>query len=84
LAQLIVRNLRDDIRDKLRRRAKAHGRSMEQEVREILRAATAGSFEPDDRTLGSRLMARFRGCNVEPNEIAEIRGHSVAPASFGR
>ena len=39
MAQLIVRNLEAEIVSALRRRAAAHGRSMEAEHREILRQA---------------------------------------------
>lgn len=39
MAQLIVRNLESEIVSALRRRAAAHGRSMEAEHREILRQA---------------------------------------------
>jgi hypothetical protein len=36
LAQLIVRNLEEAVKRKLKRRAARHGHSMEQEIREIL------------------------------------------------
>ncbi len=39
MAQLIVRNLDADVVTRLRRRAAAHGRSMEAEHREILQRA---------------------------------------------
>jgi antitoxin FitA len=39
MAQLIVRNLENSVKARLQRRAKRHGRSMEEEVRDILRAA---------------------------------------------
>ena len=39
MASLSVRDLDDDVRERLRRRAAAHGRSMEAEVRSILTAA---------------------------------------------
>ncbi len=39
MAQLVVRNLDDDVKAKLQRRAKRHGRSTEEEVRDILRNA---------------------------------------------
>lgn len=38
MASLIVRNIDDALKDKLRQRAARHGRSMEDEVRTILRA----------------------------------------------
>lgn len=39
MAQILVRNLPDDTKDALRRRAEQHQRSLEAEVREILSAA---------------------------------------------
>src|SRR5438128_731033 len=39
MAQFVVRHLEDDVAAKLKRRAKRHGRSMEDEVRHILRNA---------------------------------------------
>ncbi len=43
MAQLIVRNLEEGVRDRLRELAARHGRSMEEEVREILRAAVVST-----------------------------------------
>ena len=39
MAQFIVRHLEDDVKARLKRRAAHHGRSMEEEVRHILRDA---------------------------------------------
>lgn len=39
MAQFIVRDLEDDVKMRLKRRAIKHGRSMEEEVRHILRDA---------------------------------------------
>ena len=39
MAQLTIRDLEDDVHDRLRVRAAQHGRSMEEEAREILRRA---------------------------------------------
>lgn len=44
MAQLVVRNLDEDTKTRLKRRAEAHGRSLEGEVREILRAVTVGQL----------------------------------------
>ena len=41
MASLIVRNIDDSLKDKLRQRAARHGRSMEDEVRTILRHSLA-------------------------------------------
>ena len=84
MAQLIVRNLEDDVRDKLRDRAQNHGRSMEEEVRDILRAAVVAETEsPNQPGLGTRISRRFADCPLENDlEIPEWRGHEPRPASF--
>jgi plasmid stability protein len=81
MAQLLVRNLDEDVKTKLQRRARAHGRSTEEEVREILRAAVAG--ERPAPLLGSRLTARFAGIGLS-REIPELRGQPALPAPFER
>ena len=84
MAQILVRNLEDDIRDKLRELAAAHGRSMEEEVREILRkAALSGSTQPEEK-LGTRLMERFRGCDLEDGEIEELKGQPARRPDLDR
>ena len=52
MAQFIVRNLEDDVRDKLRELAQSHGQSMEETVRDILRCAVA-------KARGAKSCARF-------------------------
>lgn len=47
MAVLTIRNLPDEVRDRLRLRAAQSGRSMEAEVREIL---TRASLEPQEKT----------------------------------
>lgn len=85
MAQIIVRNLEDSIRDKLRDRAQSHGRSMEEEVRDILRVAVAlGASEP--RRLGSWCREQFAGnadLGDEAFEPAELGGGIPHPPSFG-
>ena len=80
MAQLVVRNLDDDVKAKLRRRADAHGRSMEAEVRDILRNA-AHEAENPSRGLGTEIAAIFRGSGIN-FEAEELRGHSVVPVKF--
>jgi plasmid stability protein len=81
MAQVIVRNLEDDVKAVLKRRAKQHGWSMEEEVREILRRAV--NEEPTGSAqLGLRIAARFADVGlVEP--LPELSGQSIAPMSFG-
>ncbi len=84
MAQLVVRNLEDDVRDKLRDRALTHGHSMEEEVRDILRAAVMAT--PDaPRKLGSLCRDRFAEnpeIGDEPFEIEELRGCIAEPITF--
>jgi antitoxin FitA len=41
MASITIRNLESNVKDRLRLRAARHGRSMEEEAREILRATLA-------------------------------------------
>jgi plasmid stability protein len=82
MAQLLVRHLDDDVKAKLQRRARRHGRSTEEEVREILRNAVrdeGGARAP----LGSRIAARFAGLGLM-QDIPELRGEQVHPAVLER
>lgn len=81
MAQLIVRNLEDDIRDKLRAMAEAHGRSMEEEVREILREAALRESLDAVEGLGTRVAERFRGWGLDA-EIEELKGQPARPADL--
>lgn len=80
MAQLLVRQLDNDVKVKLQRRAQLHGRSTEEEVREILRNAVkeeSGARIP----LGSRLAARFSQLGLT-QEIPELRDQPPRPADF--
>lgn len=57
MSTLTVRNIEPVIKDKLRLVAAAHGRSMEEEVRSILRSVLAQTSA--NSGLGSRIHARF-------------------------
>jgi antitoxin FitA len=78
MAQLVVRNLEESVKARLRRRAARHGHSMEEEVREILRDALKKEDEPP-AGLGTRLARRFGGKGLD-FDIPEIRGEFVKPA----
>jgi len=82
MAQLIVRNLEDDVATRLKRRAKRNGRSMEDEVRHILRNATKEESRPVGK-LGSRIAARFKKVGLSL-EVPEVRSGSARPADFDR
>jgi plasmid stability protein len=80
MAQVIVRNLEDAVKRKLQRRAAKHGRSMEEEVREILRDAVKDDGKPR-KGLGTRIAERFRGLGFN-EEIQEFRGYTIDPPKF--
>lgn len=80
MAQLLVRNLEDDVRAKLRKRARRHGRSTEEEVREILRNAVRDEGVAQ-APLGSRLASRFAGQGLS-DDIPELRGEEARPADL--
>jgi plasmid stability protein len=80
MAQMVVRNLDDDVKLKLQQRARQHGRSTEEEVREILREAVR-SDPQISKPVGKRLRALFSGIGLE-EDILEWRGQPATPARF--
>lgn len=80
MAQVVVRNLDEDVKKRLKRRAQRHGRSMEEEVRLILGAAVKDEDRPVLR-LGSRIAARFAGEGLT-GELPELHGQSIQPIEF--
>jgi len=72
MAQLVVRNLEESVKARLQRRARRNGRSMEEEVRDILRNAVneAKTREPG---LGSAIAALVKGTGFK-FEAPELRG----------
>lgn len=80
MAQILIRQLDDDVKARLRRRARRHDRSTEQEVREILGNAVRDE-QQSPTNLGSRIAASFVGIGLE-GEIGELRGQPAPPAPF--
>ena len=82
MAQLVVRNIEESVKTKLQRRAKRHGRSMEEEVREILRDATKDEGK-NRKGLGTEIAELFRGIGLRPGEeLPELRGFTIEPPDF--
>jgi len=80
MAQLVVRNIENTVKVRLQRRARRHGRSMEEEARDILRNAVNEEEVPLGG-LGSEISALFAKAGLD-FDILELRGHQVKPASF--
>jgi plasmid stability protein len=62
MAQLVVRNLNEDVKRRLKKRAHEHGRSLEGEVREILTVVAHGKpvKESEPEGFGTQLIEIFR------------------------
>jgi plasmid stability protein len=82
MAQIIVRNLDEAVKRGLRERAVRNGKSMEEEARDVLRAAVEPRADVGVR-LGTRIAARFAGIGLD-GDIDEFRGEAVRPADFSR
>jgi antitoxin FitA len=82
MAQLVVRKLDESLKTRLKRRAARRGRSLEAEVRDILRRAVADE-DSSSKTLGlgTRIARRFIGKGLD-FEIPELRGEDARPAKF--
>lgn len=84
MAQILVRNIEMQLKARLQRRAKRNGRSMEAEVREILRD-TLKVEGPKEVGFGTATIALFSGQGIglkEGEEIREWRGYPLKPISF--
>ena len=80
MAQLVVRKIEESVKARLQRRARRNGRSMEEEVREILRNAANESEKPQVG-LGTQIASLFKGKGYD-FEVEELHGYPVQPAKF--
>jgi antitoxin FitA len=80
MAQLVVRNLEENVKTQLRERAARHGRSMEEEVREILREA-AKPENLEGSGLGSEIVAMFSGQGLG-FDLPKRRSRPLRPLTF--
>ncbi len=77
MAQVVVRNLEDDVHEKLRALAIQHRMTIEETVKAILSDAVCKSQLP----LGARLAKRFAEQGLD-FEIQELRENTVQPLSL--
>jgi len=80
MAQVLIRKLDDDVKTKLQRRARRHGRSTAEEIREILQNAVREEDRPGE-PLGTRIAERFRSRGLD-EAVPELRGQPPRPADF--
>jgi plasmid stability protein len=80
MAQFVVRNIENAVKARLQRRARRNGRSMEEEIRDILRSAAVEEALPTGG-LGTEIAALFTKGGLE-SDIPELRGYRVKPIHF--
>jgi antitoxin FitA len=83
MAQLIVRKIEKDVKDRLQRRARRHGVSMEEEVRSILREAAFAPEEPRVG-LGTQIANLFKGIPDNDEPLPELPREPFRPYDFER
>jgi plasmid stability protein len=95
MAQLVVRRLDDGAKERLRARAKKHGRSLEAEARAILEEAAGNRALAGSRRkkkgFGTRMHQRFKRIGFTEEEyaeferhIAELRAEPLKPFDFDK
>lgn len=79
MAELIVRRLDDGVKERLKARARKHGRSLEAEARAILEHAANGYPERDPlrkkKGFGTLIHERFKRTGFTDEEYAEFERH---------
>jgi len=83
MAQLVVRNIEQHVKERLAQRARAHGHSMEEEVRRILRDAVGEEARPaGEPGLGTQLAQHFAEYGLDGEELPEMKDQQARPAVF--
>lgn len=83
MAQILIRRLDEDVKENLRRRAKRHGVSMEEEARTILRAELL-RVEPKGPGLGTQIAALFRDIPDNDEPLPEFPREQFKPYDFDK
>ena len=79
MAVMTIRNIDDSIKARLRVRAAMHGRSMEDEARDILRSALS-SEQPQPRDLGRAIHRRF--ARLGGIDLPVVAREPIRPVDF--
>ncbi len=74
MAQLLVRNIDEEVVRKLRVRAAMHGRSAEAEHREILRQALSEEPRPSFKEIAAKIRELTAGRHHTPSEVLQREG----------
>ncbi len=78
MTNIVIPNLDDDIKSRLQKRAEKHGRSLEEEVKEILRTALS---ENNKHSLNLATTIEQRFANLEEFELPEIKREPIRTVS---
>ena len=81
MAQFVIRRIENEVKQRLQRRARRNGRSMEEEVRDILRSAVNDEKDVRAGGLGTEIAGLFANGGLT-SEIPELRGHPIKPVTF--
>ena len=71
MANVLVRNLDDDVLKQLKAAAKAHGRSLQAEIHDVLRRASTRNLA-ETRRLSAQWLKRLRQ-STQSDSVASIR-----------
>ena len=77
MASITIRNLDDGLKQRLRLRAAEHGRSIEEEVREILRLVVGEPVPPTN--LATAIRSRIVAFGNRPRIVFELHAFKVMP-----
>jgi plasmid stability protein len=83
MAQFVVRNIENGVKARLQHRARRNGRSMEEEVRDILRAAVHEEERAPAGGLGTEIATLFSKSGID-FEIPELHGHRIKSPLFDK
>lgn len=90
MGQVLVRNVDDELKERLKESARRNGRSLESEIRERLRASigpsdtwstkpTSDGTDPATRTTVREVAEQFRGVGFDAEEVSAIAALRRAP-----
>ncbi len=81
MAQMLIRNIEESVKKAIAARAARHGRSMEEEVRDILRVAAAKAA-PQKIPLGTRFRIAFEKIGLDEELPDAMRGMKMKIPKF--
>lgn len=84
MAQLLVRRIDEDVKQRLQERARRHGVSMEEEARAILRTELLKPQKDNQFGLGSRIAKLFRDIPGNDEPLPELPDQPIEPVNFSR